>query len=254
MNETGHVYMGTVCLERNRWESRKPSYLVSDWLPRFEADGFDGVELWENHFLEADTAEQSRLVDAAAAIAVYNSYVGFSDDDAEARAKAVGAIALLKPGAVKYNFGGDVTRLAECRRNLLTWADQLPENCRLLCECHPGTVLERTRDAVAFFANLDPERFGIIVHMNGDLDGAECWFSALGPRVQHVHVQLRGPENDPTVTVNRRRLDASFAVPGAHGFKGSVALEFTRGVGRDEEIETLYANACVDLAYCREVL
>jgi len=246
--------MGTVCLERNRWGSREPSFPVSEWLPRFEADGFDGVELWENHFLAVDAAEQARLMGAGSAIAIYNSYAGFADEDAEGREKAAGAIALLKPAAVKYNVGGDARKPEEYRRNLLAWADQLPSDCRLLCECHPGTVLERLRDAVAFFADLDPERFGVIVHLNGDSDGPECWFKAFGKRIQHVHVQLRGPENDPTVTVNRRRLDVGFAIPGAHGFEGSVALEFTRGIGRDEEIGTLYANACTDLAYCREML
>jgi len=254
MIKTGRVYMGTVSLERNRWGSREPSFRVSDWLPRFVADGFDGVELWENHFLAADEGEQVRLVDAAPLVAVYNSYVGFADEDAEARKRAAGAVAQLRAPAVKYNLGGDESKLDEYRRNLLDWSEQLPLSCRLLCECHPGTVLERLRDAVAFFADLDPGRFGVIVHVNGDTDGPECWFSAFGARVQHVHVQLRGQENDPAAAANRRRLDACFAVPGAHGFEGTVALEFTRGIGRDEEIDTLYANACTDLAYCREML
>ena len=39
-----------------------------------------------------------------------------------------------------------------------------------------------------------------------------------------------------------------------HKFAGSLAIEFTRGIGRNEEIEAIYANACVDRAYCRERL
>jgi len=210
--------------------------------------------LWENHFLEADATEQARLVDAASAIAIYNSYAGFAVEDAEARDKAAAAIALLEPEAVKYNLGGDANKPEEYRRNLLAWADRLPSGCRLLCECHPGTVLECSPDAAAFFADLDPVRFGTIVHASGSPDGLAEWFSGFGPRIQHLHVQLRGPENDPSVPANRERLDACFAAVKEYGFEGSVALEFTRGIGRDEDIETLYANACVDLAYCREVL
>jgi len=227
---------------------------VSDWLPRFAGDGFDGVELWENHFLAADEGEQDRLVGAASAIAIYNSYAGFADEDVEAREKAAGAIALLRPAAVKYNLGGNADRTEEYGRGLLSWAEQLPEDCRLLCECHPGTALEHIPDAVAFFADLDPVRFGIIVHASGSPDGLAEWFSSFGPRIQHLHVQLRGAENDPTVPANRERLDACFAAVREYGFQGSVALEFTRGIGRDEDIETVYANACLDLAYCRDAL
>lgn len=254
MRTSGGIYLCTVCLERNRWGSRHPSFRVSEWLPRFKADGFDGIELWEFHFLSADVAEQARLADAAADVAIFNSYVGFADGDAEARGRSADAIARLSPSAVKYNLGGDAGRLDEYRRNLLAWADRLPRSCRLLCECHSGTVLERIEDAAVFFEDFDPERFGIIVHMGGDPAGLEPWFSAFGRRVQHLHLQLRGPETDPGVPANRERLDACVAVVKAHGYDGSAAIEFTRGIGRAEEIETLYANACVDLAYCRKAL
>ena len=69
------IYIGTVGLDRTRWGSRQPSIMVSDWLSRFKADGFDGVELWEFHFARADEREQERLVAEAAPVAVYNSYV-----------------------------------------------------------------------------------------------------------------------------------------------------------------------------------
>ena len=51
----------TVCMEKNRWSTRMPSFKVSEWIPRFKADGFDAVELWESHFLEADNDEQEAL-------------------------------------------------------------------------------------------------------------------------------------------------------------------------------------------------
>ena len=253
MTTKGSFYIGTVCLERNRWGSRQPSFRVSDWLPRFRADGFDGIELWENHFLAADEAEQARLVEAAAPVAIYNSYAGFTDDGAELREKAAAA-ARLRAGAVKYNLGADAARRDEYRRNLPAWAEQLPPACRLLCECHQGTVVERVEDAVAFFADLDPARFGVIVHVPGNSDGLEGWFSAFGARTAHLHVQMQSPETDPAVPANRERLAARFAAVKAYGFEGSATIEFTRGIGREEKIEALYANARRDLAYCREQL
>jgi len=223
-------------------------------LERFKADGFDGVELWEFHYLAAEEAEQERLVAEAAPVAIYNSYVGFTDEESEARAKAAEAIVRLGAGAVKYNFGNDAAKLDEYRRNLLAWAEQLPSACRLLCECHPGTVLEKLEDAVAFFEELDPQRFGVIAHVSGDAEGVETYFSAFNSRVQHIHMQMRDPDSDTSVPANRPPWDACFDVVKRHGYRGSVAIEFSRGIGRDEDMETIYRNACVDMAYCREKL
>lgn len=248
------LYISTVCLERNRWGSRVPSYAVSEWLPRFTADGFEGVELWENHYVAADEAERDRLDKAAPPLSVYNSYVKFDDASAPLREQAAAIITRLGAKAVKYNLGGDRAELATYRRNLMAWSEQLPATCRLLCECHPGTVLERLEDAVAFFDELDLARFGVIAHVSGAAEQVEPWLVAFAGRVQHVHLQMRGADTDPAVPANRDPYDACFDVLTKHGFTGSVAVEFTRGIGREENIETLYANACTDLAYCRERL
>jgi len=234
------IYLATVCLERNRWGSRQPSFRVSNWLDRFAADGFDGIELWENHYLRADAAEQARL---DGQVAIFNTYAGFTDAAADVahREQAAAAIARTGAGGVKYNLGGDAARLAEYRRNLLAWAAQLPASCRLLCECHPGTVLESVDAARRFLAELDPVRFGVIAHVRGDCAGLENWLATFGPRLQHLHLQLR-------------ELPVTGAeVLRARGFAGSAAVEFTRGIGREEQIEALYANARADLAWYRGI-
>ncbi len=246
-------YIGTVCLERNRWGSRKPSFQVSDWLPRFKADGFDGIELWENHFALADAEEQQRLIESSF-VTVYNTYAGFSDADAEAREQAAQAVERLTAPAVKYNVGRERERLDEYRRNLLAWAERLPTSCRLLCECHPGTALEQPAEASAFFAQIDPKRFGIIVHVTGDEVRTYPWFEALSSRVAHLHVQLRDPAADPALPANQGRLEALFDGIRSHGFGGTATIEFTRGLGPQEDIETLYANARTDFAWCRKRL
>jgi sugar phosphate isomerase/epimerase len=248
--------IGSVCLERNRWGNRRvPSFAVSDWLPRFKADGFDGVELWQFHYTLADDSERVRLTQAAEMLPIYNSYIGFEDADAPARGEAVAVIDRLGARGVKYNLGRKPELLPEYRRNLLAWADALPASCRMLCECHPGTVLETPEAAVSFFADLDPERFGVIVHVgNPDTGSVSQWFDAFGQRVCHLHVQCRSVEFDPETPAGKAALDASMAVVKSHGFKGSVTLEFTRGIGRDETIEDLYANVCKDMRYCRRAL
>lgn len=249
------VHLATVCLERNRWGSRRPSLRVSEGLGRWLADGFDGIELWENHFLLADASEQARLVEQAGAVAVFNTYAGFADDPAQARQRDAAAEAVARLGArgVKYNLGNDPASLDAYRRNLLAWADSLPPGCQLLCECHPGTVLEDVASAGAFFAGLDGDRFGVIAHVAGDSAGLRPWIEVFGPRVRHLHLQLRSPDTDPTTPAGRERLAACAGILKAHDYRGSAAIEFTRGIGRDERLETLYDNALADLVAYREV-
>ena len=66
MNTRRHqCYIATVCLDRNRWGTREPSFAVSDYLDRFASDGFDGIELWEYHYTRSSDAEKERLVSAS---------------------------------------------------------------------------------------------------------------------------------------------------------------------------------------------
>ena len=191
------IYIATVALERNRWGSKEPSFNVSEWIERFVSDGFDGVELWENHFQSADSAEKERLA-AAAPLAIYNSYVGLDDESGEARASAAEAIRRLQAGGVKYNFGHDPEKTDEYRRNLCAWQKELPADCTLLCECHGGTVLEKVEVAESVFADLDPDKFGIIIHISNTPGSVEPWFEAFGDRIKHGHGQLADPARDPT--------------------------------------------------------
>ncbi len=254
MNTDKNVYIATVCLERTRWGKREPSYSVSEWLPRFQHDGFDGIELWSYHYSRAEHEEQERLHESAP-IAIYNSYVAFTDEDAAEREQEAEAITRLGAKAVKFNVGRDPAFLSQYKKNLLRWADALPTACKLLCECHPGTPLETPDAAAAFHADLPSDRFGIIVHIgNTELDELTEWGDTFGDRVWHLHVQFRTPNRDPSDPTCRAQLDKLFAAVRESGFNGSATMEFTRGIGRDEDIETIYKNACSDMRYIRSQL
>lgn len=246
-NDSKPIYIATVCLERNRWGNRQPSFKVSEWLDRFAADGFAGIELWEFHYHDADDAERARLIEQAAPIALFNTYARFIDgeDPAAERTRAAKAIADLKATGVKYNLSRDSETIDQQRQNLLAWADEVPDHCRLLCECHPGTVLETADAAAAFYDGLDPVRFGVMAHLSGDAAGLDEWLTKLGPRLQHLHLQHRDDATHPTAA-GREAFEAGVAVLNRHRFEGSASIEFTRGIGKEEQIETVYANALVD--------
>ncbi len=247
------IYIATVALERTRWGRKECSFCVSEWLGRFAADGFDGVELWENHYLLADSEEQRRLAESGQ-IVIYNSYVGFDDDSADARATAAEAIARISPRGVKYNFGHKQELTEEYARNLMGWEKQIPERCVLLCECHGGTVLETIEAARTVFDPLDPDRFGLMVHCSSGASDSAKWLEVFGDRVKHIHVQLRDAESDPSTTEGGAGLRQGLSGLFAAGFRGSISVEFTRGIGKDEDIEVLYKNACTDLREIRAIM
>lgn len=242
------IYLATVCLDPNRWGSREPSFAVSDWLDRIREDGFDGLELWEFHYIKADSDEQQRLIDRRDAITLYNTYANLSSEpeQAQAREAAAGAIEQLQTQGVKFNIGRDPTMLDEYRKNLEAWAARVPDTCRLLCECHPGTPIEEAPAATEFFKDLDPERIGIIAHMASDPTAIDPWMQAFGQQVCHIHFQRRDAGTDPATEAGRDSMNQLVAALKSYDYQGSVTIEFTRGIGRDEQIETVYANALAD--------
>jgi len=58
MTNHDQVLLGTVLLEPNRWgqidPQRRSTLDVVDYLDRITEVGFDGIEIWEDHFIEAD--------------------------------------------------------------------------------------------------------------------------------------------------------------------------------------------------------
>ncbi len=246
------IYIGTVALEKNRWGSREPSFKVSEWTKRFIDDGFEGMELWEFHYLLADESEKERISNSDFPI-LYNSYVGFNDEDSEGRTEAAKAINVIKAHALKYNVKDDSDKFDEYKKNLLAWSDQIHPDCRLLCECHGGTLLEDLDTAKRFFQDLDPERFGIMQHPAGNLEAFSKWHDAFGERIEQLHMQFRTPESDPSTSECRESLEELDAYLKNKNFEGKLTIEFTRGIGKEENIEDVYANACSDMRCCNDI-
>ncbi|XOK63243.1 hypothetical protein ACJ7K1_09015 [Paenibacillus elgii] len=250
------LYIGTVLLERNRWAAeRMPSYAVSDWQERFRGDGFDGMELWENHALLADEREQAAL-EASGHVAIVNSYIGFEDGD-EAERKREAAAALVKrmrAPAVKFNLGADPARHRVYIANVKRWAELLPSECRILCECHPGTVAEHPDAAAEMLLRLGDRPFEAIVHPFYCLGELEDWFKKLGSAITHAHVQLRDGDNQ-FIRLSRRPelVEGRLALMRRMGFRGSFTLEFTEGVRVNEDREALYEAALEDLKILRNI-
>jgi sugar phosphate isomerase/epimerase len=249
------VCFGTVLLEPNRWTPEKiPTFKVSEWTAAIRDAGFAGLELWENHAALADSEEQAALLRMSLPVTLFNSYCTFDDAGAEGRQRAADFVRRFGARGVKFNFGNDAVRTDEYIRNLRAWADALPADCRLLCECHGGTVLETPDQAALRLAPL-AGRVEIIVHaFAGERDTLQQWLDLFGTAVTHVHVAgLRGKWPMIRLADMADEARERLALLQAVGFSGTWTLEFTGGVAQSpEDRHALLANAAGDLAFLRE--
>jgi len=247
------IYIGTILLERNRWSPGKvPTYQVSEWLDRFARDGFNGVELWENHAALCSDNEFVRLEHAPLPIIVFNSYAGMGDERLPEREQVAQLANRLGARAIKFNVGNVPEDGAEYARNALTWADTMPGVARMLCECHSGTLMEELTVARATYASWYDDRFQAIVHAFSEPEEMLIEkLRRLGPRiVTHVHAALEAHTTE-TMELVHRRIDILRDM----GFTGSFTLEFTEGTGKPHEVmETMYSRALRDLELLRKTL
>ncbi len=247
------IYLGTVLLEKNRWLNgvRHPSLQVSDWAERIASDGFDGLELWENHAVLASEEEREKLKDLPVPVALFNSYDRCEMETLAARRLAAETALALGAEGMKFNFGRVPERHERYVENVKEWRAMLPRDFRFLCECHGGTTMENPEKAAAVFRELGREEYEIIIHgFGGDEAGIRKLFDCHGDRITHIHVCLspKGPVPDEDA---RTRVDLLKAL----GFRGSFTIEFTEGVGADnEDAETLYRHAVRDMMQLRRCL
>lgn len=254
----GQIYFGTILLEANRWAAEKrPSYSVSEWIPRLREDGFDGIELWEYHATSCTEEELRSIAASKLPISVYSAYISFEDgqEQEEARIRAAKLIRLLGAKGVKYNFGNDPSRLDVYIRNWHRWRGLLPEDCRMLCECHPNTVMEDPRIAAEAFRSMGKQASEAIVHPFHCLGELDDWFTHLGSSITHAHVQLRSEEQKfQRLHTRRQEIKERLSIMERAGFKGSFTLEFVEGTGSGETREALYDAALDDLKELRTLL
>ena len=250
------IYLGTILLEPQRWSrDKEPSYAVSAWLERIKAAGFDGIELWENHYVKTDAAERELLRAKATTLAIYNAYAGLEAENAHQRAISAQNATELGAQAMKFNVGSDAARLDEYVTNAAAWADLLPKSTQLWCECHPGTALETPQAAARAFDIWDEARFGVMIHpFTTEPQILRDWLRLLGPRVRHSHVQIRDADGRPTcLDTQPEMVRAALEILRDEGFAGSFTMEFTLGTSTaHDQSELLWPNALRDLAFLRD--
>lgn len=254
------VYFSTILLEANRWRRDQPKQVAaSDWLDRIEEAGFDGIELFEPHFLLASTAERNRILAHPLAKPIFNSYLTLDAGGAIGRSQAASAIQETGARAFKFNLGKsreNVEAEIECLRGFLS---ELPDSVEAWCECHPGTSIETPETAAEVLLPLG-ERVKIMVHpFLSTAEDLRAWLGHFGARVTHAHVQMRAPEDEHSFVSPREFAEKSrerVAILGEAGYAGGFTIEFVKGT-REPDLdhpELLFAEALADREFLLEVL
>lgn len=252
------ILLGTVALEPNRWgqvtPDRAPKLVADDWLARAEEAGFDGIELWENHAMRAAGGELERLQASSLPLAILSSYASFDEEQDDARDTVAEWATRLGCAAVKFNVGNEPTQAKHYAERLARFAGNLPDDTRLLCECHAGTAAEDPRVAQQILSVGDSARLQALVHLGDDPGYLDEMFDALGDRIRHVHVNFLKSGAPPLAEIAddvRARVEQIRA----QGFEGSYTIEFVNGTGSEKDHPKEMIEAAVrDLQLLREVL
>ncbi|KGP93285.1 hypothetical protein N780_11745 [Pontibacillus chungwhensis BH030062] len=249
------ILLNTVLLEKNRWEGGQiPSIQVSNWIPAIKEKGFDGIELWQNHALKATDYERAQLKHSDLPIDVFNSYIKFEEGYENEREKIVNLVHELKCMAVKFNLGHSMEHTNMYISHVKAMLNQLPDSCQLLCECHPGTIMEDPETAYRVFDQIGSNRVKAIIHPFHDQVNIEKWFQHLGSSITHAHVSLYNNKRFHRLNSEETFVRKRIAKLHEHQFTGSYSIEFTAGVAtRVENTDQVFTNASEDHALLRHL-
>lgn len=249
------IYLGSIALEKNRWSNGKvPTYKVSEYVQKAENDGFDGIELWENHFMLADGEEKKRLAVSGCEF-IFNTYLNLKNGVTDEMKKVAEAINSLNVSAVKYNFSTteEIKTREEFnaqKETLVRFSELIPKEIKLLCECHKWTLAENPRCAAELFCGLD-SRFGAIIHLVTPPKEAKECFDFYGDRICHVHSAYPFDNGCyKALSESGEILENNFKYFISRGFCGTVTVEFTKD---SETADEYYKNALLDLKYLRKI-
>lgn len=252
LNYKNEIYIGTVLLEKNRWaQERVPSVAISDWSQRIKDEGFDGIELWQNHALLADDDEKEKLGNSVSPIKIFNSYAKCEIELEGERQNSTEMAISLSASGMKFNFGKVPERHDEYGVSVRNWRSQLPKEFRFLCECHGGTTVQEPEIAHEMFSQIGRGDYEIIIHGFGDTDESiKQLFAIHGESITHIHVDISLQKE-----MSKKDVKARVDLLKDLGFCGSYTIEFTEGV-RDEEspVELLFKNAVRDMNILRNCL
>jgi hypothetical protein len=258
------VYLSTMLLEKNRWNGKGPSLLVSDWMEPIGEAGFAGLDIWMNHLRFSSRSEWELIKDMAAdsdlALALISATVPTDNSDKSQRLREsiLEACDYFRPDGLKLSLAedarlrGPVAVPVESLEFIRTWGQDVPREIGLLFDAGEGPS---SLDALALARKtLSGDRYKAVLHpFLLPPRRFEAALEASGDFIANLGVQAK---KDGEWILIEDEPDAHFQVLAAartHGFKGTWSLEYTKGIGLPgEDIDDLFDNAEKDLNFMIE--
>lgn len=258
------VYLSTLLLEKNRWNGKGPSILVSDWIESTGEAGFAGLDLWMNHLRFTSRSEweliQEKATDSDLELAFISSILPIDDSDKsqKLRDSILEACESFRPNYLRFTLSEDAkaseAEVEAALASIKTWSQDLPRDIQLVLD--PGFDKNAIAQLLKARSILAGSKFDLIVHpflvpsteFQNLLQEFPTKLSCLG-------VQAKKEKDWILLEENRAEHTKTIKAIRDHGFKGNWILESTKGIGRTgEDIYDLFDNAEKDLNYLIETL
>jgi hypothetical protein len=255
------VYLSTILLEKNRWNGKGPSLLVSDWMEETAEAGFAGLDIWLNHLLFSSRSEWDLIKELSSDSDLPVSMISASlpadsaDKSQRYRDAVIEACDYFRPDALKFSLadgrasgmsgGADLEFIKE-------WSRDVPRDIAMLYDGGEGGAtpegLAEARQALAggrYKAVLHPFLFAT-QELRAALESAGDFIANLGVQAKKGGQWILLSEN---AAEHQGIINTSLGM----GFKGTWSLEFTKGAGLPgESIEKMFDNAEKDLNFLIE--
>ena len=249
------VNLSTLLLEKNRFNGKGPSLLVSEWIEETGEAGFAGLELWINHLLFSSRsewesiAEKSRESDLTLSAISAALPVDASDKSQRFRDSVIEACEFFRPDALKFTLAD--ARAEGALDFVKEWSRDVPRELSLLYDAGESAGAEALAAARKI---LDGGRFKAVLHpfMFGAKD-LEAAFAAANDFVANLGVHAKKAGQCILLEENAEEHRKIIAAVNGRGYKGTWSLELSKGAGLPrEDIEGMFDNAEKDLNFLIE--
>lgn len=249
------VYLSSILLEKNRFNGKGPSFLVSEWIEDIAEAGFAGLEIWMNHLSLASRSEwdliKARAAETDLPIPLISAGLPSDASDKSRRYldSVIEACEYFRPDGLKFSLG-DPSR-PDALEHVKSWARDLPRDIALIYDGGESVI---GPEAMAGLKKTLGGRFHAVLRpfLAGTKE-AGAIMDATGDFIANFGVQARKGGARILLSENADAHLEVIAAMRSRGFKGAWTLEFTKGAGLPgENIEQLFDNAEKDLNFLTE--
>ncbi len=255
------VHLSTLLMEKNRWNGKGPSLLVSEWIEPIGEAGFAGVDLWMNHLRFASRSEWDLIkemsVESDLNLAFISAAIPSDNSDKSQRLRdaVLEACDFFRPHALKFSLAepgrtpAPLDQSLESLEFVKTWSQDLHREVDLCFD--PDSILMTTDSLAAIRAVLSGNRFKTVLHpfLQSKTD-FESVLTAAGDFLTNLAVQAFAGKERILLKENAEEHASIISAVRGSGFKGSWTLCYTKGVGLPgEDMDDLFDNAENDLNF-----